>query len=238
MIEYRSSKIVYQAKRKRNQINLSICLDCTGFCPNNRNADGPIVFSITFGNGSSVCSKVNAATYNFKTNHNWKKDCKLSPGEYCLSNKIQYSNTLQWHFGQSDHTENETNGCMYLLDVGEKGDIIFEYVVHNLTVETFYEFSAYLANVQQPDHTCNEPNVRFSVREKTSKKDIAQTDTESILECANMTWKKYGLSFNAVASSVSLHMITNEGIATGNNLAIDDIQLRTCSNQSLNNFSG
>ena len=67
---------------------LFICLECTGFCPDNKNATGAKVFSITFGSGSATFLNKNASDFGFKTGHEWENDCKLDAGEYCFSNKV------------------------------------------------------------------------------------------------------------------------------------------------------
>ncbi|CAF4704075.1 unnamed protein product, partial [Rotaria socialis] len=75
-----------------------------------------------------------------------------------------------------------------------------------------------------------EPNIRFEVRAVHKKGDlIAQKSTGDIPVYQHMTWSKHGLSFVATSSSVVLLMISNVGGHPGNDLAIDDIQLRVSS---------
>jgi hypothetical protein len=75
------------------------------------------------------------------------------------------------------------------------------------------------------------PNIRFEVRTATNENQLlAQFSTDDISEYDEVTWSKYGLSFNASSSSVVLLIVSNvEGIWRGNDLAIDDIELRVCS---------
>ena len=58
---------------------------------------------------------------------------------------------------------------------------------------------------------------------------LAQLITDDIPECNSMTWWKYGLSFVASNRSVVLLMISNATGGFGNDLAIDDIELRVWS---------
>ncbi len=73
------------------------------------------------------------------------------------------------------------------------------------------------------------PNILFEVRTATTEKLPAQLSTDDIPEYHIMTWVKYGLPFITRVSSIVVLMISNVGGTGGNDLAIDDIQLRICS---------
>ena len=217
---------------------LFICLECTGFCPDKKNAMGAKVFSITFGNGSAIILNKKANAFGFETGHKWEDDCNLDAGEYCFSNKVS-NNKNSWHENAFDHTANDTGGYMYVLNIGDSNNSpIFEYTVHNLTLETFYEFSAYLTNIQKKEHSNDDPNILFRVNEFATARHLASSSTGDIEESDPMTWKKYGVSFKASNASVVLRMISIHDDQEGNNLAIDDIELRACSNQSSTNSTG
>ena len=135
-----------------------------------------------------------------------------------------------WHENAFDHTANDIDGYMYVLNVDDnnKYSLIFKKRVDNLTVGVSYEFSAYLTNIRKPEHNSNDPNILFQVNEIA----IAKNSTGDIEESNPMTWKKYGVAFKAPNVSVILLMISMKKDRDGNNLAIDDIELRACSNQS------
>ena len=144
---------------------------------------------------------------------------------------------LNWHSGARDHTVNGNDGYMYLLNVGAKNSVIFESTIKNLSAGVRYEFSAYLANVENKNSKNSNPNLRFEVR--TLGGLLERQDTNGIPKCKNMNWQKYGLSFIAPTNSVTLSMISNVGDERGNNIAIDDIEVRACSNiTSTSNFLG
>jgi hypothetical protein len=87
-----------------------------------------------------------------------------------------------------------------------------------------------LANIVKKNLNDPKPNVRFEVRAQTVQKDIlAQTITGDIPDYETMTWSKHGVSFIASSTSVTLLMISNVTVIRGNDLAIDDIELRVCS---------
>ena len=216
-----------------------ICLECTGFCPGNKNAMGAKVFSITFDNGSAIFLNKTADDFGFKTGHRRKDyyDRILEYGHYWFLNKIPPVD--RWHKSKLDNTKDDTDGYMYVLNIGDSNNSpIFEYTVHNLTLETSYEFSAYLTNIQKRGHDSNDPNILFQVNEIATAWHLANSSTGDIEESNPMTWKKYGVAFKASNASVVLRMISIHDDREGNNLAIDDIELRACSNQSSTSSTG
>lgn len=138
-----------------------------------------------------------------------------------------YSTNQEWHKNVSDHTDDQ-NGYMYLVNIPQKIETIFRLNVTNLTVGFRYEFSAYLANVFKPKGTSVKPNIRFkseSVSSNGKSSLIKELITGDISECTSITWFKYSLAFTATSSSSILSMISEQQRATGNVIAIDDIEL-------------
>jgi hypothetical protein len=122
---------------------------------------------------------------------------------------------------------------MYLILLDKTCRQFFNYTVHNLCVGQRYEFSAYLANLNEKKPNLLKPNVRFEVRTGTVQPQLlAQFSTGDIPDYDTLTWKKYGLSFVTPNSSVFLLMISNIEQDGGNDLAVDDIELRVCSSES------
>ncbi|CAF4536815.1 unnamed protein product, partial [Rotaria socialis] len=189
------------------------------------------VFSITFGNGSNLYSNKTPSDFNFTTNHSQKQTDSLRSGNFGFVNKINKSGS-SWHIGALDHTkDDDDDGYMFLVDVGNKNhQPLFNYKVDNLSSDQCYEFSAYITNVVKHGEKQAKPNVRLEIRE-TDKNDtlVAQTSTGDLPECSNMSWSKYGISFVPTSSSVALLLVSNVHEDKGNNLAIDDIELRVCS---------
>ncbi|CAF4248609.1 unnamed protein product [Rotaria magnacalcarata] len=55
---------------------------------------------------------------------------------------------------------------------------------------------------------------------------IINDGTGDVPACYNMSWSKYGISFKATHSSVVLLMISNVAEGNGNDVVVDDIELR------------
>jgi len=183
---------------------LFICLECTGFCPDNKNATGAKVFSITFGNGSATFLNKTADDFGFKTGHKREGyyNYSMEHGHYWFLNEIPPVD--RWHISKLDNTKDDKGGYMYVLNIGDSNSPIFEYTVHNLTLGTFYEFSAYLTNIQKKKYNNDDPNILFQVNEIATERHLANSSTGDITESDPMTWKKYGVSFNASNASVVL----------------------------------
>ena len=198
-------------------------------CDNSTN-NGNSILLITFCSGRSDYSTKKPASFNFTTAHMPKFGHAISDGHFALANGIP-GPYRAWHHRQLDHTPNDTGGYMFILNVAkEKNSELFKSTVNGLHIGQCYEFSAYLANIVKKGYDRSKPNVRFEVRTSTVPKDIlAQTITGDIPDYDKMTWSKYGLSFIASSSSIVLLMLSNKKGSRGNDLAIDDIELRVCS---------
>ncbi len=138
-----------------------------------------------------------------------------------------------WHGEALDHTANDNDGYMYLVLLCNDKHHIFNSTISSLQTGQLYEFSAYMANVIKNTAGFTKPNILFEVRSASNYTHIiAQYNTSDIPEYENLTWSKYGLSFNASTHSVILLMISNDPNCSGNDLAIDDIELRVCSTRN------
>ena len=184
---------------------------------------------ITFGSDSNPNSAKTSHNICFHTTYHKQLSTTINPGIGHLM--VTVPNREGWHTGALDHTSDDSgHGYMYLIDVNKNDMEIFSSTVNNICSGIRYEFSIYLANVCKKSWTCCKPNIRFEVRAATNEKQLlAQLSTNEIPDHDNMTWTKYGLSFVSSSSSIVLLIISNTGVAHGNDFAIDDIELSVCS---------
>lgn len=194
---------------------------------------------ITFESGSNIYSNKTPFDFNFTTSYQQKIDSKIENGSFGFVNVVpNYYST--WHNAALDHTLNDgDNGYMYLVNMNENGGQLFSSIVNDLYEEELYEFSAFLANVDrnQTQNNYINPNIRFEVRSAIDQNDLlGQSNTGSISQSSNMTWSKYGVTFVASSSSVILLMISSGGVGLGNDIAIDDIELRACSTEHFESY--
>ncbi|CAF1261897.1 unnamed protein product [Adineta steineri] len=206
-------------------------------CDNDNNNDTSRLL-ITFDSGNASYSEREPSSYNFTTDQDpiGLNDTTIGDGKFGIVNKVpQYLISSElfstiWHTGAEDHTANDSNGYMLIINVkDEENSILFSSTIDNLCIGLFYEFSAYLANVVKFPLE-RKPNVRFEVREITDSQGLlTNVTTGSIQQQLNMTWEKHSLLFNASVTSVTLLMISHVKGGEGNSIAIDDIEVRVCS---------
>ncbi len=219
----------------------SVPIESVGLSSINDTTDGKPLFSITFRSNSGQFSNEKPSSFGFSTSHQQQFASPIDEGMFGFVNLVpeKKMGILNiWLYGEKnkgwDHTENDINGYMYLVNVGANNSQIFRSTVNYLCIGLRYELSAYLANLIISSATAFfpalKPNIRFEVRNATNENQLlAQFSTGDIPEYEKMTWLKHGLSFTATSSSVVLLMISNTEGGDGNDLAIDDIELRVFS---------
>jgi hypothetical protein len=186
---------------------------------------------ITFGSGSDQYSRKTPSDFNFSTTHQQTFQTPINSGSFGLVNSV-VDHEGRWHNGSPDHTENDVGGYMYLVNVAGERRLLFNATVNYLCIGQRYEFSAYLANIRRKNTGADpiKPNMLFQVRTATERYDlVAQSTTGNISESDSMIWSTYGLSFIASSSSVLVSIIPSVWGQSGNDIAIDDIEIRVCS---------
>jgi hypothetical protein len=200
-------------------------------CSGNEIANGRPIFLITFGFGLSHYSKDTPANFNFTTSYRQNFESDINNGLFGFVNAVPNARN-GWHSGALDHTENDTNGYMYLVNVDEINSTLFNFTANNLCIGLRYQLSVYLANADKKQSVSDliEPNIRFEVRTATvENRLLSQNSTGNTPAYDAMNWSKHSLSFIASTSSVVLLMLSNVGGDMGNDIAVDDIELRVCS---------
>ncbi|MDA3613319.1 T9SS type A sorting domain-containing protein [Polluticaenibacter yanchengensis] len=121
-----------------------------------------------------------------------------------------------------DHTPNDVDGRMMVVDANNEKDAFFRRRFANVEPGSTYEFSAWIANINTGAQI--KPNVTFEVIDPITYQVLRTYTTGEITSGA---WVKYGLtSFIAPSSSFDL-VIRNNGFGgSGNDLALDDIRFK------------
>ena len=182
---------------------------------------------ITFGSGPANISTAQPSSFNFSTSYRQKFDSVIDDGSFAFINVVPDPYNA-WHRGALDHTPNDINGYMFLVNADYNTGVFFNATVQNLCVGQRYELSIYAANLIRPFGRIK-PNIIFQIQTTTDHRVVAELYTGPINESASMTWIQYGISFQAMSNSVLLLIITATSGGNGNDLAIDDIALRICS---------
>ncbi|MDP5081433.1 MAG: gliding motility-associated C-terminal domain-containing protein [Winogradskyella sp.] len=196
-----------------------------GFCLGN---SGDPIFIEDFGTGiGSTMLPVGTTTYTYI-------DALPDDGFYTVANS-SFGNSFDWHEVE-DHTPNDTDGKMLIVNAGFTAGEFYRTTVSGLCETTTYEFSAWLLNVLTSPSFCSginaeiPVNVSFQIWDSTDSNLLASGDTGDIFASSDPTWLDYGLVFQTESNqdAVILKMINNGEGGCGNDLAIDDIEFKSC----------
>ncbi len=196
-----------------------------GLCTGTTSSDA--IFKEDFGTGTTNGPQLPAGT----TTYTYTSS-SLGPldGFYTLSSSTKY---FSWH-DTEDHTPNDVDGKALIVNASKStvGEF-FRYEIDGLCENTTYEFSAWLMNLL-PLSACENNgipiNVRFEIWDDTDTELIAGGNTGDINGTTSPQWNQYGLVFPTPIgkTSIILKMINNSIGGCGNDIAIDDIQFKTC----------
>jgi gliding motility-associated-like protein len=189
---------------------------------------GDAVVNVTFGAGANPGNALpqNTTTYQYISN-----DCP-SDGSYTIINNTQSCFSNSWQTLTEDHTPNDVNGYMMLVNASITPGDFFIDTVYGLCVNTTYEFGAWITNVLLPT-SCSpnpiHPALKFNI-ETTSGVILGTYLTGNIFETDRPVWKQYGLFFTTPANTntVVIRLTNNAPGGCGNDLALDDITFKPC----------
>ena len=193
-----------------------------GFCGGN---SGNPIFTETFGTGVGQ-SALPAGT----TTYTYSNGASPNDGFYTVSNS---TNFFDW-FVINDHTENDVNGKMLIVNSSFSAGEFYTTTISGLCENTSYEFSSWLINLTPANGFCGNSaipiNVTFQIWDNTNTNLLASGSTGNIGSTVTPNWQQYALVFQTLPAqtSVILKMINNSAGGCGNDLAIDDIVFKSC----------
>lgn len=180
----------------------------------------------------NVISRVNSGLF-VVAKHGWQNNLNLSTTETLFS---------QW-FIQDDHTYPNDYSRGYLLEVdGIGGNDAFYSTTFPVCHEMDLSFSAYVANVLEPGHPFTKPKVRFLIQDELTNDTIWEQSSGAI-DPAPADFRQYGVQMSMSApwhlvgatfhvpegvSSIRLSIFNDENSSSGNDFAMDDIEIRLC----------
>ncbi len=189
---------------------------------------GDAVVSINFGAGSGIGAALPASqtTYTYTAG-----DCP-NDGSYTIINSTNNCFGGSWHNLTEDHTPNDVNGYMMLVNASITPSDFFVDTITGLCANTTYEFTAWVVNVLKTSAcqpTPTRPNLVFTIETPTGTV-LGTYTTGNITETGSPTWTQYGLFFTTPAAtpSVVIRIRNNGPGGCGNDLALDDISFKPC----------
>jgi gliding motility-associated-like protein len=188
---------------------------------------GDAVVNISFGAGTGLPPALPASTttYTYVTT-----DCP-NDGNYTLISSTSNCFGGSWHNLAEDHTPNDVNGYMMLVNASITPSDFYVDTITGLCANTTYEFTAWIVNVLKSTSCSNptRPNLVFTI-ETTTGTVLGTYSTGGIAETASPVWNQYGLFFitPAATPNVVVRIRNNAPGGCGNDLALDDIAFKPC----------
>ncbi len=195
-----------------------------GFCSGN---SGSPIFTEDFGTGITNGPALPAGTTTYTYVNGVPED-----GSYTITSST--AGYFDW-FNIQDHTPDDVSGKAFIVNASFTAGEFYRRTITNLCENTSYEFSSWLLNLH-PRSGAGCPgngipiNVKFQIWDSTDSNLLAEGDTGDIVDKTTPEWGQYALLFTTEPgqTSVILKMINNGSGGCGNDLAIDDIEFRSC----------
>ncbi|MEO5893177.1 MAG: hypothetical protein ABIQ31_23200, partial [Ferruginibacter sp.] len=134
----------------------------------------PSVLRIDFGSGRG------APDPNLSLSENYRRVLDYCPqdGHYSILSSTNDCFGGHWLTLAQDHTPNDIDGNMLLVNAAYQPDLFFTAPLNGLSPNTTYELAVYLLNVCKPGFDCtdNWPNLRFVI-ENTAGVELAKFST-------------------------------------------------------------
>jgi gliding motility-associated-like protein len=137
-----------------------------------------------------------------------------------------------WHNIPEDHTPGDVRGNMLVINAADEKGAFYQQILTGLCGGTQYEFSLWGVNLLKPGICTDYALPNLTIQIETRSGQVLQTiNFGSIDVTATPVWRRFSTTFAApkVAEPVVVRLINNQGAGgCGNDLALDDIQLRQC----------
>lgn len=189
---------------------------------------GDPVVNVNFGKGANPGSQLNAAI----TSYAFTSSSCPSDGSYTIVNSTSNCFGNTWHTIPEDHTANDVNGYMMLVNASNNPGDFYIDTVNGLCPNTKYELGAWIVNVIKPsscNNNSNRPNLVFKI-ETTAGQILGTYTTGDIIATNAPIWIQHGLFFTTppTTSSVVIRITNTAPGGCGNDLALDDITFSPC----------
>ncbi len=153
----------------------------------------------------------------------------------CLDRKegdLLYSG---WHQDIKDHTPNDKNGRFLLVNAVSFHNKIYQKTISNLSVDTKYEVSLWLANIFNSGHQnkCHPDSPLdliigiYDGDQLIEKNLLVQLKTGRILSQDSVVdlWRNFKSTFHSRSTTITLLIQNISSGGCGNDMAIDDITI-------------
>jgi hypothetical protein len=185
---------------------------------------GPTAVAFNFGTGSNPGPALGGGI----TTYQYTANCTaVTTGEYTILNSTIGCNS-SWLGLPADHTPGDVDGYMLLIDGDNNRGEVFRGQATGLTNAFRYEFSAWIANLSDPDFF-QRPRIHFELRDNANNL-IVKSGSYLIDYDPSNPWQRLSLMFDIPAGVTSLQvlLVNEHSNASGNDFVVDDIAFAPC----------
>ena len=191
------------------------------------NPSGPLLIDQSFGTVSQPVSMDGLTSYSYVP-----PTCP-SDGQYTILATFTESCFNTWFAVPTDHTPNDINGNMMIVNGANKVGAFYQQSLSGLCSGSNYEVSIWALNLLRTGTCLNslKPNLSINIETKDGRV-LASTVIGSVEQSDEPVWKQYSAIFTApqTTEEIVIKLINNEGgYGCGNDMVIDDFQVRQCS---------
>lgn len=138
-----------------------------------------------------------------------------------------------WHSLKEDHTPNDFNGNMLLVNAAEEPGLFFVHYIAGLKPGTSYEISLWITNICISGENCTAtpPVITFGI--ECGGKQLAKFLTPPIFPVETIKWRRFSGIFTMPenGNTILIKMENRANGGCGNDFAMDDITISECSIQ-------
>ncbi len=163
---------------------------------------------------------------------NYSKSKVVCPddGQYAITHFSPPCFDYKWHALLQDHTANDVDGKMMVVNASINPSTFFKHNIIGLTPGRTYQVSFYLVNICKSADGCvpTPPNIQFILLNKNAA--LVKVQTGTIVQTKTPEWRWFYTDFvmPSVETVITLQMEDITVGGCGNDFAIDDIAFREC----------
>ncbi len=185
----------------------------------------------TFGAGNRTTINT---TYAATTTYIYESGGDLNDGEYTVGSSAQIASWANdyWYMG-GDHTPGDTNGRMAMFNADNTPGIFYTATISGALPNIPITYSFWAINLDRTDASQNPiralPNIKVEFRDLSNNLlETVNTGDISLTTVGNLAgdWRNFTANLNLPVSAFKVIFINNKPGGIGNDLAIDDIEIK------------
>ncbi len=189
----------------------------------------PPVITIDFG---SANNKKAVDLLSLK-NYSYVNDRCPGDGQYSFASRTEGCFGNNWNILAEDHTPNDINGRMMVINASEEPGTFFLNYISGLKQGATYEFSAWLMNICWGNNGCTPTSPQIIISLSSGTNLIASFETGALPPSHEVKWKRYYGMFTvppgAIVVAIKMDNIVEGGC--GSDFVVDDILIKECTMQ-------